>query len=207
MKEKILSALKTKYQNLGFSEKAFGGVADYLAATVTEETQIETATGGVEALLKAFQGDIDARVTTALAKQKLELERKPADPPKSPDPPKDDVPPWAKAMMEKLETFEKKEHQAAITAKLTAKLKEKGVTESFLKHANLAVTSEAEIDTVAATVEKDWVEFKQDLINQGLFVETPKKPAGPGKEGEDLGKIIAERRNSGASDGVKGKEI
>ena len=93
MKEKILSALKTKYQNLGFSEKAFGGVADYLAATVTEETQIETATGGVEALLKAFQGDIDARVTTALAKQKLELERKPADPPKPSDPPKDDVPP------------------------------------------------------------------------------------------------------------------
>ena len=43
MKDKILTALKTKFQNLGFTEKAFGGVADYLSATVTEETQIETA--------------------------------------------------------------------------------------------------------------------------------------------------------------------
>lgn len=209
MKDKILAALKTKFQNLGFTEKAFGGVADYLAATVTEETQIETAIGGVEPLLKAFQGDIDTRVTSALAKQKAELERKPADPPKPSDPPKpgDDVPQWAKDMQTKLEAFEKKEQQAVISAKLTAKLKEKGVAESFLKHANLAVTSEADIDTIATKVEQDWVEFKQDLINQGLMAEVPKKPAGPGKEGEDLGKAIAERRNTGTSEVVKGKEI
>lgn len=209
MKDKILAALKTKFHNLGFTEKAFGGVADYLAATVTEETQIETAIGGVEPLLKAFQGDIDTRVTTALAKQKAEFERKPADPPKPSDPPKpgDDVPQWAKDMQTKLEAFEKKEQQAVISAKLTAKLKEKGVAESFLKHANLAVTSEADIDTIATKVEQDWVEFKQDLINQGLMAEVPKKPAGPGKEGEDLGKAIAERRNTGTSEGVKGKEI
>ena len=169
MKDKILTALKTKFQNLGFTEKAFGGVADYLSATVTEETQIETAIVGVEPLLKAFQGDVDARVASALTKQKAELERKPAESPKPAEPTKDDVPPWAKAMMEKLETFEKKEQQAALSAKLTAKLKEKGVADSFLKHANLAVTSEADIETVAATVEKDWVDFKQDLINQGLF--------------------------------------
>ena len=76
MKDKILTALKTKFQNLGFTEKAFGGVADYLAATVTEETQIETAIVGVKPLLKAFQGDVDAHVASALTKQKAELEKK-----------------------------------------------------------------------------------------------------------------------------------
>ena len=55
MKTKILSKLKTKYSNLGFGEKAFDGVADYLSKTVTEESQIEAAIAGVEPLLKAFQ--------------------------------------------------------------------------------------------------------------------------------------------------------
>lgn len=59
MKEKILLSLKNKYKNLGFGDKAFEGVADYLQQTVTKESQIETAIGGVEALLKAFQGDTD----------------------------------------------------------------------------------------------------------------------------------------------------
>lgn len=214
MKDKILAALKTKFQNLGFTEKAFGGVADYLAATVTEETQIETAIGGVEPLLKAFQGDIDTRVTSALAKQKAEQEKKPdaaaeaaAKAAAEAAAKASDMPQWAKDMQAKLEAYERKEQQAVISAKLTAKLKEKGVAESFLKHANLAVTSEADIDTIATKVEQDWVEFKQDLINQGLMAEVPKKPAGPGKEGEDLGKAIAERRNTGTSEGVKGKEI
>ena len=59
MKTKILESLKTRYKTLGFSDKAFNGVADYLAKTVTDETNIETSTEGVEGLLKAFQGDSD----------------------------------------------------------------------------------------------------------------------------------------------------
>lgn len=59
MKEKILESLKTKYKTLGFSDKAFNGVADFLAKTVTDETTIETSITGVEGLLKAFQGEYD----------------------------------------------------------------------------------------------------------------------------------------------------
>ena len=55
MKDLILKVLKTKYKNLGFSEKAFEGVADYLAKTVTDEANIETAIDGVEGILKIFQ--------------------------------------------------------------------------------------------------------------------------------------------------------
>ena len=74
MKAKILTALKTRYGNLGFGDKAFDGVADYLSKTVTEETQIETAIGGVESLLKAFQGDID-KVRGESNAAKVELEK------------------------------------------------------------------------------------------------------------------------------------
>ena len=52
MKDLIFKALKTKYKNLGFSEKAFERVADYLAKAVTDEANIETAIDGVEGILK-----------------------------------------------------------------------------------------------------------------------------------------------------------
>ena len=57
MKEKILAALKTKYSNLGFGAKALDGVASILEKSVTDESQIETAVGGVEPFLKVFQSN------------------------------------------------------------------------------------------------------------------------------------------------------
>lgn len=106
MKEKILAALKTKFKNLGFGDKAFDGVADYLSKTVTEETQIETAIGGVEPLLKSFQGEIDSRVTSAVEKAKKEP-KEPGDggDPKEPKEPKDDTPAWAKTLIETNKTL------------------------------------------------------------------------------------------------------
>lgn len=96
MKDKILSALKIKFKNLGFTDKAFEGMAEYLTPTVTEETQIETAIGGVEPLLKAFQGDVDSRVNQAIDKTKKDLEKTkgPNDPPEPTkvDPPADETP-------------------------------------------------------------------------------------------------------------------
>lgn len=67
MKTKILAALKTKYSNLGLSDKAFDGVAALLVKTVTKDEEIETAVAGseVEALLKSIQSSVDAERTKA----------------------------------------------------------------------------------------------------------------------------------------------
>ena len=67
MKTKILAALKTKYSNLGLSEKAFDGVAALLVKTVTKEDEIESAVSGgeVETLLKSIQSSVDAERTKA----------------------------------------------------------------------------------------------------------------------------------------------
>lgn len=107
MKTKILQALKTKYSNLGFGDKAFDGVADHLSKTITEETQIDTAVAEVENLLKAFQGDTDkVRGEKAnLQKQLDELKAKHegGNPTPTQDPKKKDdeeVPAWAKAILE-----------------------------------------------------------------------------------------------------------
>lgn len=110
MKEKILQALKTKYKNLGFSEKALDGVATYLTTSVTEENQIETAILGVENLLKMFQseqdslrgGKTDAEKKLAELQKQIEI----LGGKKEPEPPKkdldlgDDAPAWAKALAE-----------------------------------------------------------------------------------------------------------
>lgn len=67
MKTKILAALKTKYSNLGLSDKAFDGVAALLVKTVTKDEEIETAVAGseVEVLLKSIQSSVDAERTKA----------------------------------------------------------------------------------------------------------------------------------------------
>lgn len=62
MKKKLFKALKNKYKSLGFGDEAFNGVAAFLAVTITEESGIETAIGGVEPLLQSLQKDADRRV-------------------------------------------------------------------------------------------------------------------------------------------------
>lgn len=88
--EKIKAALKTKYKSLGFSEKAFDGVASYLDKTVTKEEDIETATGGVESLFKAFQGEVDIVRTSKSGLEKQFDEYKKEHPEETPPA---DVPP------------------------------------------------------------------------------------------------------------------
>jgi hypothetical protein len=202
VKESIISALKTKYSNLGFSDKTFTGVADYLSTTVTEETQIETAITGVEPLLKAFQGDIDSRVTAAVKKKEQELkaaqQKQEPQPHKPEDKPADDVPAWAKAMMQKLETFEKKDSQAQLLSKLKTKIADK-VPETYLRGRQINIETESDIEAVAASIEADYTAFKQDLINQGVFVENPKSGSQNAKAGVEFAVAEAKRRNEGGS--------
>jgi len=114
MKSKIIIALKTKYKNLGFGEKAFEGVAEYLATTVTEEANIETAIGGVEPMLKAFQSETDKlRGENATLKTQLETAKKMETKPDETDnrdvgDKGDDTPKWAKKMFEGFEAVQKK---------------------------------------------------------------------------------------------------
>ncbi|HCY40444.1 MAG TPA: hypothetical protein DHV48_03685 [Prolixibacteraceae bacterium] len=223
MKEKLIASLKTKYKHLGFGDKAFDGVAEFLSKTVTEESQIETAIAGVEPILKSIQGDIDRVRTekTELQRKYEELEKKvpKTDPPKN-DPPAADPnePAWFKAYREKqdaeaaalklkIEGFEKKETQSGYLSKLKATLKEKGVPEVYYAKRNLAIESDEQLTAIATEIETDYTGFRQEMVNQGVMIDIPKSTDGASKEGATLGKSLAEKRNANASDGVKGKEI
>ncbi len=117
MKKKILEALKTKYKNLGFGEKAFDGVATYIEPSIKEEADIETAIAGVEVLLKAFQGEVDKLRTEKTAAEKAaadlvakvkELGGAPAQTEPETNVEDKDTPAWAKALIESNKTLSAK---------------------------------------------------------------------------------------------------
>lgn len=137
MKLKIKNALKTKYSNLGFGDKAFTGVAEFLATTVTEEDQIETSIAGVESLLKAFQGDIDKRVSDAVAKAKNEKQKGGDDyddetqPPIAPKPGEnkelDEVKKLITGLAATVNSIVERDKTQTLRQKFEAKAKEKGI--------------------------------------------------------------------------------
>lgn len=184
MKEKILSALKTKYSNLGFGDKAFSGVAEYLSTTITEEAQIETGISGVENLLKAFQGDIDRVRTekTELQKKYDELIAKQGN---GVDPDKKDETTTAdlKAMIataiaevvtplqDKIQSYEQNEAKNLRQTLITEKAKGLEIPDYLLKR----ISVPDDLDESGVT--QYLTEFKQELVNnslpgQNLFPQT-----------------------------------
>ena len=189
MKTKILVALKTKYKTFGFSEKAFDGVADYLSKTVTEDTQVETAIGGVKELLKAFQGDVDfvRNEKSDLQKQYDDLKKKTKPDGKVDDPTQAEI--IAKAVADAVKPFADKltgfETQSATekrTAEIIAKAKEYGIPD-FLTN-KLSISADADLDAF-------FKDTKQGLVDQG-FKDTlaPEDGAGTPKNGSDIASLI-----------------
>ena len=227
MKEKILAFLKTKLQ--GVQESFLLGVADMYSKTITEESQIETALStGVIDLIKLSAGQLqtegDRRATEATktavknALEKLGLDengkpKKQEQEKKEPDPNdlktliQEAINAAINPLQEKLNGYEKEKTTAQLTGKVTAKLKEKGIPESYLKGRNLLIESEDGIDQLVTSIDGDYTSFKQEMAEQGVIISVPKSPAAGLKEGEVLGASIAEKRNAGTSEGVQGKKI
>ena len=225
MKEKVLAFLKGKLQ--GTSESYLNGVADFYAKTITEEMEIETTLNdGVIGLLKLNAGILqtegDRRATEATktavknAFEKLGLDEngKPkVTPPANAPAPDSTEAILAKLLDErlnplqdKLAGFEKEKTQSQLMGKLTSKLKEKGIPESFYKGRNLNIENEAEIETFATSIDSDYGVFRQELAESGVVINVPQNAQGNVAEGK-FGSKIAELKNAGASDGAEGKKI
>lgn len=231
MKEKIIAFLKTKLS--GVPENYLLGVAEHFSKTVTKETEIETTfTDGVIDLLKLnaglLQSEGDKRVTeatkTALKnfqdKHGLNEDGTPIkkETKKKKDESDPDEPGWFKTYREqkdiellelktKLDAHDKEKLSEALIGKVKAHEKLKGIPAWYLKKCNLTPNSEGEIDQLATSLETDWNSVKQEMAEQGTIISVPPAAGSTVKEGEALGKTIAEKRNANSSDGVKGKEL
>jgi len=223
MKEKLLAFLKGKLQ--GTSESYLNGIAEHYAKTITDETQIEaTLNDGVIDLLKLNAGILqtegDRRATEAQktavrnAFEKLGLDENGKA---KVTPPAPDLTSMEAILVKffdekitplqnKITGFEKEKTQSQLMGKLTSKLKEKGISESFYKGRNLSIESEADIDTFATTIETDFNAFRQEQAENGVVISVPQTAHGVPNEGS-FGAKVAEQQNAGASGGVQGKEI
>lgn len=181
MKEKILSELKTKYKHLGLSDETYEGVANQLALSVKEETEIATAVTGAEGLLKSIQKYADSRVTSikteadTLKKKLEELEKgsKKAEPEKKDG---DDTPEWAKTLIKTneelkadLSALKGEKVQETLRGKLISALAEKKIPEEFYSPAILGRTfsKDEDVNTIVEAVSTNYEKFQQTVANAG----------------------------------------
>jgi len=220
MKQKILDFLKNKYKTLGFSDKAFDGVAEFLAKTITKEEDIETGTAGVEIILKGLQGDIDKRVTEAIATTKKEFDNKKDDDKTNPDPSKkkDDTPDWAKqiltgtqALQAKVEQLEKRDQQNAQLSSIKAKLSEAKVPEKFYKTLinGKDFKDDAELEALTTEIVTSWKEVEQDFADKGLGQHTKPLLGNANAEGvsANVAKYVADKVKPASETALGGKKL
>lgn len=105
MKAKVLASLKTKYSNLGLSEKTLDGYAEKLAENIKEESEIENVVSGAEWMLKLAQAETDKVRGEKSQLQKQLEELKVKEPVKEPTKESTEKPEWAIALEEQNKTL------------------------------------------------------------------------------------------------------
>lgn len=191
MLETILKALKTKYANLGLSEAVLKVVAERLATTVKEETEVTDAVESVSGEMKVYQSLEDRNRTLAkenetlkgtdqaakdqAAKDKAAQEAK--DKAAGKDKPGEEVPAWALALIEQNNTLAEKVNGMSAEKinktneeKLTSKLKELGVNENFyaLQIEGKTFTNDEDINSFAEKVKASSDAFLQSTNDERL---------------------------------------
>ena len=185
MKEKILAALKTKFQ--GVQDAILDRVATKLAKTVKDEDKIDDAINGVD-----FQQVLDiyteSRVNethkTAVTNYEKKHNLKDGKPVQvqttdtTIQTVDENTPEWAKAIIkqnqeltQKVAGLESGNKQELYKARILAIMKEKKIPDKMLN--GRVINDESEIDTVVTEIETTYNELKQDFVNANLGNETP----------------------------------
>jgi hypothetical protein len=203
MKEKLLAALKTKFQ--GVQDATLDRIATKKAETITEEDQIQNVVDGLK-MDDIIQSETDFRVSqaskTAREKAVREYEekhnlkdgkpQKAEDPPE--DPPGDDdekIPKWAQGLIKEnkelkttlqgitksQEVGTKKEQALKIMAesKIPEKLREKWV-------GRIILDSDTPLEDQVKELETEFVDLQQETINNAVKEGTYVPGSGGGSE-------------------------
>lgn len=189
MKEKILQALKTKFQ--GVHASLLGLVAEKLATKVTADDQIEGAITALEQspisitdYANLLQSEGDRRANEAANTRENTLKGQFELVPKGQGSggagsgqgagggKEDENPPkWALDLINKVNGMENKNKQQGLSEKLQAALKEKKIPVQLAK--GRTIEKEEDLPAIVQEIENDFTAIKQDAINSGVVAETP----------------------------------
>ena len=194
--------------HLGLSGQVLEGVAANLSAYVIEESQVEPATAGAEAMLKLFQSYADNRVNTFKAesekykkeaddwKAKAEKSNEPTPAPSAGNQGNAEM----NAIIEKLNTlqnsfaeFQKGKTAESLKEHFVRLMKEKNIPESYYSHSlvgrDFADTSE--VETLVNAVTEGFGKQEQELSARGFsYSKAPDTPDDPQKEEEAIANLI-----------------
>ena len=168
MKNKIATAVKTKYQRFGLTNEAIDRIASAKEKTVTSEEDIESAIADAETmdliaqeLMKMRDGEIQKRTDTQRAFDTYK-EKHPASDPAPTDPPKPkdgEEPEWAKKLREqneaiaaRLDAQDKAAADRATRLTVESKLKAEGCTNAGILNLTLKGFSLGEKETMDEAV-------------------------------------------------------
>jgi len=225
MKEKILALLLAKFA--GVRKDGLSQLATSLALTVATEEEAtaivdKLTADSVNAYIGDIRKDIDSEISKANKtyedglKKKFDFVEKKKDDPKPPTPPPDPndmatiianaVKQAVEPLHQKIEGIEKAKTIEQVVNTAKAKLKEKGIPESFV--GAISLDSEDKIDEFVTQQEQRFSAFKQEQINAGVWTDKPAPGAGKTKaDDENFGKSLAEKANKTANTGLEGKKL
>jgi Sec-independent protein translocase protein TatA len=209
MKTKILQRLKQDYSNLGVSEKAFDGVADFLSKTITEEERIPEVVANAGAFLKVYQSDVDKeRTSAASARKELEALKKETQPkptdPKPNDNQGNEPTEREKALLERMDALQsqlsqlvgQRSHEGKL-AQITALLGEKKIPESFYSIALSGRTfgEDTNVDELVTAIEQGYTKFQDETANNRF--NGSGKPEEGGQSNDDPMASLVKQVNEG----------
>lgn len=185
MFQKILDQLKLKYK--GVSIKYLSGVASFLATTIKEESEIETAISGVDEMVQSHISSIDSEVSKGVEsyKKKHTKKGKNEDDDDDDDPSKSEkVPAYVKKLMKQNEElmqfktgYEAKQKTKGLKTSVMKALKEKGITEEDVKTFNLLggvdLSDESKLDEIVEKVSTAHESNMQYLKTKGIGNVSP----------------------------------
>ena len=205
MKEKIFTALKTKYKNMGLSDEILEGVAIQLEATVTTEDGIATAVAGVENQLKAIQSYADGRVNKlktdneALREQIKGLGSNTPPGAGSGNQESEDIPAWAKSLTEslnaltaKFQAIDGEKTHNTLQEDLIKALDEKKVPKSYYLPSltNRKFEKKEDTEALLTTISSSYEAFVQDTANGTPGVPPPAGSGAQNKDAQSIAKMI-----------------
>lgn len=197
MKQKVLDVLKPLVASKGFKRAELEGLADIIAKNLTEEStedEINNAVSGILPYAELMQ-KIGNRYAADVEKKyegwvKPE-ENKPATPPEPPvreEQPKglttEEIQKLiADGIANGLKPYQEREEKNRLQNLLFANEKVKSMPESFRSHYTL--DKEENLDSLAAKMEADYANLKQELLKNGEFATPPTSGGGLGSS-DDL---------------------
>lgn len=196
-KEKLLAALKKRFELFQVGEAILDRFATKLAVSVKDEAQVDAAVNAVT-FEQIHQSELDIKLTdankkavdkakaTIIAEYEKTYNLKDGKPIPTEEPPTD-APAWfikyqegqkkvIEGLQESVRNYQTQQSTESVRAKVEAALAVKKIPKSFISEMAITETDPSKINEIAAAIEAKYNDLLQEQINSNLVFRKPVVP-------------------------------